>query len=224
MSFQESADSLKAKLHISPVKTPVLIGICVVGLIVVLSMFVNAWNLFSNDSFNVIKKESSQDDSSDFSDSPHKGLAEDEETQKEKSRVVLHVSGEVVNPGVYELYEGARICDAIEAAGGFTPEADQNLLNLARLVHDGEQIAVLSVSEAETLPSTPLEPSPQAKININKASSDELCSLPGIGASTAAKIIADRESKGPFGSPEELMRVSGIGQKKYDQIASLICI
>lgn len=154
-------------------------------------------------------------------------VAEDDGT----STLYVHVSGEVVNPGLYEVASGARVADAVQAAGGFAPDAATGSVNLARVLADGEQIVVLAQSAYEGQMANAEggasgeggSVSAQGLVNINTATSEQLQSLPGIGKSTADKIVADRTSNGPFSSKQDLKRVSGIGDKKYEALADLIC-
>lgn len=141
-----------------------------------------------------------------------------ETEEPQPSTVFIHVSGAVGAPGLVELPEGSRVADAIEAAGGFAEGADSASVNLARVVADGEQVAIGSCAAAG-VPATG-----SGKVRINSATEAELQSLPGVGEATAAKIVADRKANGPFASLEDLMRVSGIGQKKYEALADLIAL
>ena len=143
--------------------------------------------------------------------------------------IFVHVDGEVATPGLIELPEGSRVNDAIQAAGGFTEEARHDAVNLARILTDGEQILVPSTAQADndagtttTASSSPGTTS--GKVNINTADAATLDTLPGVGASTAAKIVADREANGPFKTIEELKRVSGIGDKKFAQLEGSITV
>ena len=140
--------------------------------------------------------------------------------------IVVHVSGAVASSGVYELPEGSRVSDAIDAAGGMVDDASEDALNLARGLVDGEQVVVPTVEEhmQELQAAADGGASPSGKVNINTATAEQLDTLPGIGESTAQKIIADREANGPFASPEDLKRVSGIGDKKYAELADLITV
>ncbi|HIS39887.1 MAG TPA: ComEA family DNA-binding protein [Candidatus Aphodovivens avistercoris] len=142
--------------------------------------------------------------------------------------VVVHVSGAVAAPGVYELEEGARVQDALDAAGGASADACPDALNLARVVADGEQVVVPTVEEEAAQEQAGAAGASGSvaggKVNINTATAEQLDALPGVGPATAEKIIADREANGPFASPEDLKRVSGIGDKKYEELADLVSV
>ena len=145
--------------------------------------------------------------------------------------VFVHVSGAVCNPGVYELPLGARVDDAVRAAGGFAESADADSCNLARIVDDGEHIAIPARLDGEGDGDAPGDAglndggaSVTGLVNINTASEAQLESLPGIGPSTAGKIVAERTANGPFKSIDDLTRVAGIGEKKLAAIADLICV
>lgn len=126
------------------------------------------------------------------------------------SPVFVHITGEVQRPGLYELREGDRAVDAVAAAGGFTENAEQSQLNLARFVHDGEQIVVLAKGESGAL--APGAGTP-GKVNINTADSQALQSLAGVGPALADRILAWRTANGPFASVDDLLNVTGIGSK-----------
>ena len=142
--------------------------------------------------------------------------------------IFVHVEGAVAAPGLFELSEGSRVYDAIQAAGGFTEDARHDAVNLARVLTDGEQIIVPTIQTeggSDDTPSTAASPGTAAgKVNINTADAATLDTLPGIGASTAAKIVADREANGPFKTIEDLKRVSGIGDKKFTQLEGCITV
>lgn len=145
--------------------------------------------------------------------------------------IFVHIDGAVVAPGVYELTGPLpRVNDAVIAAGGLAEDADTSALNLAAVLSDGEKIHVPRQGEAVTTEQTSSEaasrpdagPSSSRVININTATAEDLDSLPGIGPSTAAAIVEDRERNGPFASPEDLMRVSGIGEGKFSKLKDQI--
>ena len=153
----------------------------------------------------------------------------------ETQTVFVHVVGAVMRPGVYELLAGARVQEAVLAAGGCLASAAPQGINLARSVADGEQIVVPTQDEWEAggAPAAALgqqagaasggEGRPTA-IDINTADATALEALPGIGPATAAKIVGEREANGPFQSVEDLARVSGIGSKKIEAIRDLVTV
>lgn len=151
--------------------------------------------------------------------------------------IVVDVAGAVTTPGVFELEEDARVGDAIAAAGGALVDADLSRVNRAAKVSDGQQIYIPRVGE-EPSESAPADGSSLGGgtsstgggdaggvlVNINTADEAELDELPGVGPATAQSIIEDREANGPFSTIEELMRVSGIGEKKFENLKSAICV
>jgi competence protein ComEA len=142
--------------------------------------------------------------------------------EEQPAEIYVHILGQVVNPGLYALSEGARAVDAVAAAGGFTAEADAAGINLARFVSDGEQIVVPAVGE------TPSGAVPgiggDGRVNLNTADAAALDTLPGIGPATAAKIIAWRDDNGRFASVDDLLDVGGIGPAKLDAIRDLVTV
>lgn len=153
---------------------------------------------------------------------------EDEEPKSIK--IAVHIGGAVRNPGLYYISADSRVADAIQVAGGPTSDADLDLINLASKVTDGSKILVPSKlktldtsldikdSQGETLVTN------SKKININTASAKELEELPGIGPALAERIVSYRETNGPFKNVEEIKKVSGIGEKKFETIKDLIVV
>lgn len=152
-----------------------------------------------------------------------------------QTKIVVHVDGQVAAPGVYELVEGeARVNDAIVAAGGLTGDADTASLNLASKVTDGQKVYVPAVGEAQAHQvegtasagdaGASSASSSGGLININLASVDELQALSGVGEATAKAIVEERASNGEFTCIEDLMRVSGIGEKKFAKLRDQICV
>lgn len=140
--------------------------------------------------------------------------------------ICVHITGYVVNPGVYNVNEGARVYEVVRLAGGFLPEADESYLNLASVVCDGQKIYVLSVEEAKTAkPFVSDMDSETAKklVNINTATKEELMQLSGIGESRALSIIAYREKNGEFSEITDIMKVAGIKEAAFDKIKDYIC-
>lgn len=145
---------------------------------------------------------------------------------------VVHVCGEVVNPGIYELPAGSRIYEAVKAAGGFTENAEEESVNLASPIEDGVQIRIYSKDEAETLaagaaPFDGFEASGEGKepvVNLNTATKEELMTLSGIGESRAEDIIRYREENGGFQNIEDIMKVSGIKDAAFQKIKDRITV
>jgi competence protein ComEA len=132
----------------------------------------------------------------------------------------VHVVGEVESPGMYQLPIGARLVDAVFAAGGLTEEADNASVNLARELTDGEQIIVFSISqEGEAVGTTA-----SGLVSLNRAGDKELEELPGIGPALAGRIIAWREANGGFKSVQDLLKVSGIGENLLSGVIDLVTL
>ncbi|MDR2722041.1 MAG: helix-hairpin-helix domain-containing protein [Coriobacteriaceae bacterium] len=231
MPFQESAESLKAKAHMSNVKNPVLLGMGVLVLVVVFFLFQNVSDLLHTETFALLGQSSESNFAIDTA------LQTDEESSntEEANTFFIHIGGAVQNPGMYELEEGARVQAAVEAAGGFSAEASPHTVNLARKLVDGEQIIIPTQAEAEAYQdATPFggaqgtqqgsQEASSGKVNINTATMGDLVTLPGIGEATAKKILADREANGSFKTVEEIMRVSGIGEKKFANLLPYITV
>jgi len=144
-------------------------------------------------------------------------------TQMIAPALIIDVTGEVVSPGVYELPAGSRVIDAIRAAGGAKAKAALSELNLARVIKDGEQIYVDPIYTAGSRSRVGSKATtPRGPININRASASDLDSLDGIGPVIAKRIIAYRTTNGPFTAPEDLLKVSGIGDAKFAQFKEKI--
>jgi competence protein ComEA len=143
----------------------------------------------------------------------------------------VHVVGAVRHPGVQRLASGARVADAVQAAGGLLGNAAAEGVNLARIVQDGEQIVVPTRDQwaASTAGAAAGSAGARAgpgggKVDINSADVATLDTLPGVGPTTAQRIVADREANGPFASVKDLGRVPGIGDKKLGSLKDLICV
>lgn len=215
--FQEMAENL----GLAPMRKPALVGVAIV---LVLVAVLAAGRLIGTAT------------ASDFTISAQNPDAPVEATASDLSPAVLfvHVSGEVNSPGLCQVQHDARVADAVQAAGGFTERADADTVNLARPVQDGEHIHINAKVEGESVVSTVTEEGGEITgesiqgasklVNINQASKQELIALPGIGESTAQKIVADRQSNGPFESVEDLKRISGIGDRKLEALRDLICV
>jgi len=148
----------------------------------------------------------------------------------------VHVIGAVLRPGVYVFAEGSRVQDAITAAGGLSSDADLEALNLAAKLEDGQQLIVPArggdapvgaepTAAFRVLPAAAPTSTPSGdQVNINTASAEELASLPGIGPTTAQRIVEYRTENGPFARIEDLLNVAGIGPATFDNIQDLITV
>ena len=157
-------------------------------------------------------------------------------TQIEIPPVIIHITGAVKNPGVYQLKSTDRVVDAVKIAGGETEEANLDLINLAALLKDGQKIIVPSKiynengeeisknidNNAEVMYSS--SGSISGKININTANATMLQTLTGIGPVLSERIIAYRNQNGFFGTVDDIKDVSGIAEKKFEGIKDLICV
>jgi competence protein ComEA len=136
--------------------------------------------------------------------------------------VVVAVSGRVREPGLVRLPAGARVADAIEAAGGALPETDLSMVNLARKVTDGELIVVgVTPPPGQSAGETTTGGGP---VNLNTATSAQLQTLPGVGPVLAERIIAYREEHGGFASVEDLRKVTGIGDVRYEELKDQVTV
>lgn len=173
---------------------------------------------------------------------------------EEKNKIVVHITGSIANEGILELDENSRISDAIEKAGGLIEGADVSQINLAFVLSDGMKIYIPNVNDKEeqnknedktgtyitkesgvstiidiSSPNSNINVNTQTssggtKVNINTADITKLCTLPGIGDSTAQKIIDYRNENGKFNSIEDIKNVKGIGDSKFEKIKDFIVI
>lgn len=179
-------------------------------------------------------------------------ISEENETKEQEKvditkKIMAYITGEVKNPGIYELEENSRIKDVIEKAGGLKETADITDINLATILQDEDKITIPSKEEnkqekqnTENIQSNKQSKTTEksqnttsistnttgknqnTKVNINTATQTELETLPGIGPSIASKIVSYRKENGKFKSIEEIKKVSGIGESKYANIKELI--
>ena len=154
-----------------------------------------------------------------------------DEEQIEEAVCVVHICGAVSNPGVYELPAGSRIMDAVTAGGGFLPEADPDACNLAQVLEDGSRIYILSREESarleigvEAVQTGQTDAQADGRVDLNAADAAALMTLPGIGESRAAAILAWRRENGRFERIEDIMKVSGIKQAAFEKIRERITV
>ena len=230
MTFPESSQSILAKLHIAHLDKHTLLGLVLLSIAILVALLLGVVSILDADTHKAYGiDEVSQEES--IVEQTEDGSA-DLHTPAEK--VYVHVAGAVSEPGMYALESGSRVDDAINAAGGFTDDANDQSVNLARKLEDGEQLIVPSEMEvtaaAESSEEVPdgagggTSASSGGKVNINTADVEELTSLKGVGEATAQKIVAEREANGSFKSASDITRVSGIGEKKYEAMKDDITV
>ncbi len=139
------------------------------------------------------------------------------------SVICVHVCGAVQNPGVFTLPAESRVADALQKAGGFSPEAQEDYLNLAAKLVDGEKLYFPSEEETKKLKEE-LAVRQKGLVNINTANEADLCTLSGIGSARARDIISYREANGGFARKEDIMKVTGIKESTYNQICDKIVV
>lgn len=141
------------------------------------------------------------------------------------TEIGVDVIGAVQQPGVYYLAHPARIADVVKVAGGLAPDADRERINLAAHIADGQQIRVPRVGEQAQVEQVPVRASGSGgSVNLNQADGTALATLPGIGPTTAAAIVAYRTSNGPFKRIEDVQNVKGIGPSLFGKIKDHITI
>lgn len=140
------------------------------------------------------------------------------QAEQSEATITVHVSGAVAAPGLVEVAGSARVADVIAAAGGTTAQASLTAINLAAVVHDGEQVVVPETRGART--SAPDD----GLIHLNRASESELEAIPGVGPVLAGRIIASRDERGGFSTVEDLLDVSGIGEAMLASIRDLVVV
>ena len=216
--------NLKQKLVLVIIIVAVIIGIGIYGFI---SMSTEETELDLNE---ILAVENIHQDNQEVN-----GVVE-----KESIHIIVHITGEVNHAGVFQLSEGARVADAIEAAGGATKEADLESINLAYILADGQKIYIPNKKDKEnneqktyittesgdtiSVENNSTQKGVNAKVNINTANQSELETLPGIGPSLASKIIEYREQNGKFNSIEELKNVKGIGDARFEDLKDDVII
>ena len=162
-------------------------------------------------------------------------VSKDSSTEKEvkeelveQDMITVDVKGAVKSPGIYDLPVGSRVNDAVQKAGGLTEQADSKSLNLAQKVSDEALVYVPTKGEEaasqQTASGTASSTSKEKKVNLNKASLEELKQVKGLGAKRAQDIIDHREANGKFKSVDELKKVSGIGAKTIEKLKDYVTV
>ena len=153
---------------------------------------------------------------------------EEKEEPVEQDLITVDVKGAVKSPGIYDLPVGSRVNDAVQKAGGLTEQADSKSLNLAQKVSDEALVYVPTkgeeVANQQTNSGAPSSTSKDKKVNLNKASLEELKQVKGLGGKRAQDIIDHRESNGKFKSVDELKKVSGIGAKTIEKLKDYVTV
>ena len=157
-----------------------------------------------------------------------KEVKEEKEESLEQDLITVDVKGAVKSPGIYDLPVGSRVNDAVQKAGGLTEQADSKSLNLAQKVSDEALVYVPTKGEEtasqQTASGTASSTSKEKKVNLNKASLEELKQVKGLGGKRAQDIIDHRESNGKFKSVDELKKVSGIGAKTIEKLKDYVTV
>lgn len=237
-------DEIKEKLGSGALKLPLVIGLAAI----LVTVAVVAGRMFFTNAATAKEFPADAHSASAVSGQVASGEAESSASAGNDGVIFAHVFGCVNSPGLVQVPSGSRVAAAIDAAGGFGEDAAADSVNLAREIADGEQIRVLSQAELEgqnaitpraaedTGASSGGETASggvaeqdsgrqgSGKVNINTANAAELQTLSGVGEATAQKIVDYRASNGPFSTVEDLMNVSGIGQKKFDKIKDDIVV
>lgn len=138
-------------------------------------------------------------------------------------KIYVYICGEVSEAGVYEMENGSRLYELIEAAGGMTDKASAEGLNLAEVLYDSQMVRIPSVEESQAFYGGP-ESRESGLVDINTADEEELMTLPGIGSVRAEAIISYRRENGGFSSAGDIMRVPGIKESLYEKIKDLITV
>ena len=141
-----------------------------------------------------------------------------QEPAEDRGSITVHVSGEVVDPGVVSVALGSRVADVVAAAGGATVEADLAAVNLASEVRDGEHVAIPGYGDVAIGRMAP------PGVDLNRADALAMEQLPGVGPVLAARIVAHRDEHGPFMTVEDLLDIPGIGEAKLDGMRDAIAV
>ena len=209
------------------IKQKIIIMVIIVGIIGVIGYYMYDKFIKSNDA-----------DQDIWNEVENTEIETGEDETQEEEIIVIHITGQVRKEGVVRLKQGSRIIDAIEAAGGSTEQANLSKVNLAYILEDGQKICIPNINDEEEIEaeyvtqnsgytSGVIEQTKKGekdRVNVNTADRTELETLPGIGTATAEKIIQYREENGKFNDIEDVKKVNGIGDAKYEKIKENICV
>jgi len=143
-----------------------------------------------------------------------------QEKNVQSPKIYVHVAGSVKSPGIYQLDSGTRVFDAVLAAGGFTSKANQSSVNMARALNDGEQLLVASVTSDAIFGGAMTS----TMISLNQATASQLEDLPGVGPALAGRMVDWRSANGGFKSKEDLLNITGIGDKLFAAVKDLVTL
>ncbi len=220
------------------------IFICIAIIVIVALIYIVYTNFYKSTFEEIDLNDAILDEGSNIEENLDNSIVKEKENgdvidneDVEKDEIIIHIIGEVKKEGIVSLKEGDRVIDAIKKAGGETKNADLSQVNLAYILSDGQKIYIPSKNEKiDTFVISSNESdigesgennnggSSDIKININTATESQLDTLPGIGPSTATKIIEYRNTNGKFKKIEDIKEVKGIGEAKYEDLKNYITI
>ena len=232
-------NKLMRRFNLSKQQLLAVIAVVILGIVSVV-VFIGMINAGTSESFDRSHNHANSTQSAIVAENPQHSQedktteqpGDDHKIKEASPQMMVHVDGAVKSPGLYALQmANPRVNDAIQIAGGLTEDANGQGINLASPVEDGQKIYIPKKGE-EAPPEIPQPEQNKATSNkqtntkrdkktivdINRATVEELTKLQGVGEGLAQRIVADRQKNGPFKTTEDLMRVSGIGQKKFDQL------
>ncbi len=193
-----------------------------VSIIIIIFCGILGFNIHDNNKEYAVVE--SNNDNSSLSDDELLLETDNIETKNEDF-VTVYISGEVTNPQVLKIENGKRLVDAVECCGGLTNEADSNAINLALILKEENHYIIPAIGEKININAPNLDANNITfTIDINSATVTDLKTLPGVGDVLAQRIIDKREELGKFSAIEQLMDVSGIGEKKYNDIKDKIIL
>ena len=189
-----------------------IVFIVILGILIVTGSFYSFW------------RKNSVSESASSGETPVKGA---KITEEKTSEIIVYISGAVNKPGVFKMLNNARVIDLVTMAGGLAPEADVSKINMAQPIKDGMHINVVArpvlVGGGDVLASAS-KVKGNTKISINTADKSELDALPGVGPSLADRIMEYRQTNGSFSDINELKKVPGVSQSKFDKIKDKITL